>query len=91
MPRKYDVSPERFVEVWEKSKSSDEAAEILGMPKPIMHVRAAGYRALGVKLKEMPRPKKKLNVEGLNELIASLGPQNQPSEKEVGHAGPFAF
>ncbi len=72
----YNCTPERFTEVWQQATCSDEAAEILGMPKGIMHARAAGYRALGVKLKRMPRRyKNRVNVEGLNNLIERLTPR----------------
>lgn len=65
----YDVTPERFIEVWQQASSADEAAKILGMPKPIVHARASTYRSNGIKLKKMPRPKKGLDVERLNRLI----------------------
>jgi hypothetical protein len=73
MPRKkYDVPPDRFVEVWEKSRTSDEAAQELGMPKSILHARASGYRAQGIKLKKMRRCRKRLDVDGLNRLVERI-------------------
>ncbi len=35
----------------------------LGMPKPILHARASGYRAQGIKLKKMPGGPRRLDVE----------------------------
>jgi hypothetical protein len=89
MRKKYDVSPERFVEVWEKSKSSDEAAEELHMPKSILHARASGYRAQGINLKRMPRKSRRLDVEGLNRLVEKLRTGETSTENEDG--GSFRF
>jgi hypothetical protein len=70
MPRKkYDLSPEQFVETWEKSTSSQEAAGQLGMPQAIAHAQASAYRAQGIKLKKMPHGPRPLDVEGLNRLV----------------------
>jgi hypothetical protein len=88
---KYPCTPEKFTEVWQQATCSDEAAQILGMPKPIMFARAAGYRALGVKLKKMPyRRRDKVNVEGLNQLIERLGPSG-PAQEHTEDSGSFAF
>jgi hypothetical protein len=73
MPRKkYEVTPERFIEVWQTSKNAREAAEILGMPKGILFARASGYRSQGINLRKMPRQSRRLNVEQLNQLIDKL-------------------
>src|SRR5262249_7960172 len=78
----YGVSPQLFIEVWEKSASVREAAQMLNMPKGIAQARAAGYRKQGVKLKRMPRWKTPaLDVKGLNEFINRLGnEQSAPKE-----------
>jgi hypothetical protein len=69
----YNCSPERFVEVWERSRTSDAAAKQLGMPKSIAHARASSYRAQGIKLKRMPRRgPRPLDVEGLNRLVETI-------------------
>jgi hypothetical protein len=68
----YDVSPKRFIEVWQAASSAEEAANTLGMPKPIVHARVSTYRKQGINLKKMKRASKKLDVEGLNELITTL-------------------
>jgi hypothetical protein len=71
--RKYAVSPEKFIEVWELAESAEEVAAKLQMPKPIVHARATNYRRAGVRLKSMPRRNRKsLNVESLNILIDKL-------------------
>ena len=88
MPRKkYDLPPDRFVEVWEKATSSDQAAKELSMPKSIMHARASDYRSKGIILKMMPRKSKRLDVEGLNKLIDGL----RPKPEETGEDGSIAF
>lgn len=79
----YDVSAEEFVRVWQTSASSDEAAERLKMPKPIVHSRASAYRKVGVKLKKMPRPKNaKLDVSGLNNLVDTIAVAQKESAKK---------
>jgi hypothetical protein len=80
----YDVSPQRFVEVWQTSGSADEVAERLDMPKPIVHARASNYRSLGVKLKKMPRSSKlKLNVEALNQQIEQFNARQRGEAEEA--------
>jgi hypothetical protein len=70
---RYDIPPEKFIEVWETSSTAEEAASRLNMPKPIVHARASQYRKAGVKLKSMPRPSKaRLDVKGLNNLVAVI-------------------
>lgn len=70
---RYDIPPEKFIQVWETSSTAEEAAARLNMPKPIVHARASQYRKAGVKLKSMPRPSKaRLDVKGLNELVAVI-------------------
>ncbi len=77
---KYDVSPERFVEVFSTSASAAEAAAKLGMPRGILAARASGYRRRGIKLRHMPRCKRPLNVDALNTLIARLGDEGAKRE-----------
>jgi hypothetical protein len=69
----YGVSAERFVEVWQTSNSAQEVADRTGMPLPIVHARASGYRKQGVKLKKMPRAHgRQLDIEALNRLIEEI-------------------
>jgi hypothetical protein len=75
----YDVTPEKFITVWQTSESADEVAEKLKMPKPIVLARASGYRRGGLKLKKMPRrPGKGLDIERLNRLIEELNGKREP-------------
>lgn len=70
---RYDITPEEFVTAWNSSKNAGEVADKLGMPKPLVLARASKYRKAGVKLKEMKRGSgRRLDVEGLNRLIAEL-------------------
>jgi hypothetical protein len=73
-PKKdYGVSAERFVEVWQTSNSAQEVRDRTGMPLPIVHARASGYRKQGVKLKKMPRTHgRQLDIEALNRLIDEI-------------------
>lgn len=71
--KEYDVSPEKFIEVWQTSSSADEVSRKLGMPKPIVHARASSYRQNGIKLKKMPRSSSRsLDVDALNRLIEEI-------------------
>ena len=70
----YDVSPEKFIRVWQQSTSVDDVAAKLGMPKPIVLARKSNYTALGIKLKKMPRKSRErgLDVNGLNAMIEEM-------------------
>jgi hypothetical protein len=71
--QKYDVSPEAFIEAWQRADSAEEVAEKLGMPKGIVHARASNYRMIGIRLKKMPRrPKNKVDVASMNKLIDQI-------------------
>jgi hypothetical protein len=70
---KYDVSPEVFIQTWQRANSAAEVAEKLGMPKAIVHARASNYRQAGIKLKKMFRqPRNKLDIDSLNKLIEQI-------------------
>jgi hypothetical protein len=69
----FDITPEEFVTAWNAARTAQEAADKLGMPKAIAQARASKYRKAGVKLKKMSRRSgRRLDVEGLNRLIAQL-------------------
>jgi hypothetical protein len=75
--KNYNVSPEEFVVAWQMSKTAEEAAQRLGMPKGIVLARASFYREKGVNLKTMKRGKKKLlDVQALNRVIDNLDTQH---------------
>jgi hypothetical protein len=82
--KNYDVTAEEFVRAWQQSSSVDEVAERLKMPKPIVLARASKYRQQGVKLKEVRRGNKGLDVDTLNAIIDELArDQAQSAEKEA--------
>jgi hypothetical protein len=69
---RYNVSSEKFVEVWQASASAAEVSEKLGMPKNIVLARSATYRKAGVVIKKMPRQNpRRLDVAGLNVLVGA--------------------
>ena len=71
--QKYEVTPEVFIETWQRAESAEEVAQKLGMPKGIVHARASNYRMIGIRLKKMPRrPKNKVDVASLNKLIDEI-------------------
>ena len=84
----YDVSPEKFIQVWQQSTSVDEVAIALGMPKPIILARKSNYTARGIKLKKMPRKStdRGLDVNGLNAMIEELDRSGQ--NPTVGYTAP---
>jgi len=71
----YNLTPEKVLEVWQTSHSAQEAADKLGMPKPILHARISKYRKMGVEgIKKMPRPRRaSLDVDGMSEFVKRLG------------------
>src|SRR5687768_7634734 len=90
--KKYAVSPEQFVKVWQESNSAQEVADKLGMPKNIVLARSAVYRknrgdgSPGVPLKKMERKNpRKLDVTALTKLIDSRTSQ-VASKQESGEA-----
>jgi transposase len=78
----YNISAEEFVVAWQTSKSAQEVADRLGVPKPIVHARASAYQQAGIKLKHMPKgPRKRLDLEELNRLAeAALANATQEAQ-----------
>jgi hypothetical protein len=71
--KRYDVSPEEFVEAsWQESSTPNAVARRLGMPRSCVLSRACTYRKRGVRLKRMRPPSRKLNIERLNKLAAAV-------------------
>lgn len=66
---KYNVSAERFIEVWQTSESAQEVADKLGMPKPIVLARASNYRSDGIPLKSMRKGPKAARVAELKKHL----------------------
>jgi hypothetical protein len=54
----YNVPAEEFVQTWQKSSSTKEVAEALGMPEGIVLARESRYRQAGMNLKKMKSKKK---------------------------------
>jgi len=70
---KYDIPPEQFIRAWQSSENAAEVSKKLKMPKAIVQARASGYRALGIRLKKMPRkPTNKFNVDFANDIITEV-------------------
>jgi hypothetical protein len=80
--KKYLVDAKAFVKVWQQASSLAEVAAKLNMPEPICSARASMYRAAGVELRRMPRApsSRKLDVAGLNQLIADLKAEKEASD-----------
>ena len=90
----YGVTAEQFIVAWQTSKTAQEVADRLGMPKPIVHARASAYRQAGIKLKAMPRGRaKQLDPEELNRIAEAAlesAPKEvrPPAEKKKRHLSP---
>lgn len=70
---KYEITPEKFVEIWSRAESAEEAAEEMGMPLPIVLARVSNYRKKGVRLKKMPRKNsRRVDVDHLNKIIDKI-------------------
>jgi transposase len=82
----YNVTAEQFIVTWQTSKTAQEAADRLGMPKAIVHARASAYRQAGIKLKPMPRGRgKQLDLQKLNRL-AEAALEGAPEEPQLSDA-----
>ena len=67
--KRYHVSVEAFVRVWQAGDSAKDVSEKLGLPLPLVTCRVWTYRRRGIRLKKMPRRNpRKLDVEILNRL-----------------------
>lgn len=70
---KYNVSAKLFVETWQAAAHVEEVSQKLGMPVPIVHARATGYRRKGLILKPMPRKNPNaVDVDELNRIILEM-------------------
>jgi transposase len=84
----YGVTAEDFIVAWQESRTAQEVADRLGMPKPIIHARASEYRRAGIKLKPMPRGRaKQLDLQQLNRL-AEAALESAPKEAQPLDAKP---
>lgn len=69
------ITPETFVETWQKSATLNGAAKACGLTRSAAATRASAYRKRGVLLKKMPSTRwaRRLCVGKLNTLIKKLG------------------
>lgn len=69
-----EVSVKDFVVAWQGSSSLAEVEQKTGIRAAIAAARASMYRKKGIDLKYYaPGRKEKIDVDGLNELIRSMG------------------
>lgn len=76
----YKITPEKFVAIWQSSKTIDEAAKRLKMPKAIACSRASYYRKMGIKLKTGFDCRRRLDKDKLNKIIDDLAEASRPDE-----------
>lgn len=74
------ISPKKFVEVWQTSSNTAEAAQRLNMKKPAVATRAAQYRRKGIPLKKYNRGASALDIPSLAEYARSLEEQSNATE-----------
>lgn len=70
--KQYHVTAEDFCRIWQKAGSVDEVCALTGMPKGVALARASGYRVQGIRLKNFPRVKPSLDIEGINEMLRAI-------------------
>lgn len=81
----YNVSPEKFIEVWETSETAQEVADRLGMPRPIALARASFYRKNGIPLSPMGQGHaRELDRETLTAIALKYQNQKRNVRKIVG-------
>jgi hypothetical protein len=71
------VSPEAFIEAWQKSTSAVDVGKALDMNPMTVTARAVYYRKLGIKLKHMDRARgrPRMDVAALNKIAAKHDPK----------------
>jgi len=68
------ITAEQFIEVWQKAANRKEVAEVLGMKRTTVEMRAQFYRKrCGIPLKKMPRSDL-LDIPKLKALAERLAP-----------------
>ena len=74
------ITPEKFIEIWQTSKSGTEAAKRLGVPVGTAHSRATFYRKKGIPLMKHSgqgvQGRKKLNISKLTKLAKEKAKEN---------------
>ncbi len=66
--RKPPLTPESFVERWQRSKSTREVADFFGVTRLLANARAHYYRKQGIPLKSFPGRGTRLDVDKLKEI-----------------------
>jgi transposase len=67
------MSPEDFVRVWQRSNSITEVADHFEREYSTIYQKAKAYRKAGIPLKEMPRSRRKLDINALKQLAEQSG------------------
>lgn len=75
------VSPERFVEVWQRADSVEDAARQLGVTEGAARARASAYRKRGIPLVRKYRrgPVASLDIAALAKLAQKHAPKGGAS------------
>ena len=76
-----NITPKKFIEVWQTSSSSREVAQRLNMKATQCSIRASNYRKKGIPLKKFPRGKGGLDISGLADYALSL--EKKPNATET--------
>ena len=74
------INPKKFIQVWQTSSSTAEAAQRLSMKKTAVASRAAQYRRKGIPLKKYDRGVAALDIPTLADYARSLEEQDNAAE-----------
>ncbi len=89
------IDPKKFIQVWQTSSCTAEAAQRLSMKKTAVASRAAQYRRKGIPLKKYDRGSRPMDIPTLADYARSLEEQNNAAEtrgpelQERVRQGPF--
>ena len=77
MRKRRSLSDVEFVTAWVKADTLASAVAATGMTRISAQARASKLRKAGVKLRRFGRPKKTIDVKGLNDLLRKLKTQSK--------------
>jgi hypothetical protein len=81
MRKRRSLSDIEFVTAWAKAATLSEAIAATGMTRISAQARASKLRKAGVKLRRFGRPKKTIDVKGLNDLLRKLKGHGQTKRR----------
>ena len=81
MRKRRSLSDAEFVTAWAKAETLAVAVAATGMTRISAQARASKLRKAGVKLRRFGRPKRTIDVKGLNDLLRRLKAQGKARKR----------